>query len=143
MRLFVQDSALAQLIRLLTTDKILQFPENEPGFTLPASFNRDTKELPSSEAATPTSIESQPNSTREVDLNAQNALHPALFHSSTRGTSGPEEDVRSREIQPTITEDGKLLVTWYSIDDPDNPQNWSSGKKLWVSFLIWYVILWC
>ncbi|KAJ9256541.1 hypothetical protein DTO207G8_2544 [Paecilomyces variotii] len=28
------------------------------------------------------------------------------------------------------------LVTWYSDDDPDNPQNWSAGKKAWVSIVL-------
>jgi DHA1 family multidrug resistance protein-like MFS transporter len=40
-------------------------------------------------------------------------------------------------IQPVITSTGQILVTWYTTDDQDNPQNWSQKKKSWVSFLIW------
>ncbi|KAK5277358.1 hypothetical protein LTR40_010485, partial [Exophiala xenobiotica] len=35
----------------------------------------------------------------------------------------------SRPIQPAVTSDGTILVDWYTTDDPENPQNWSRGKK--------------
>lgn len=47
------------------------------------------------------------------------------------------ERTKSLPIQPTITASGQVLVTWYTTDDQDNPQNWSQGKKSYVSFLIW------
>lgn len=43
----------------------------------------------------------------------------------------------SLPIQPVVTSSGQILVTWYTTDDQDNPQNWSQKKKSWVSFLIW------
>ncbi|KAJ4304878.1 hypothetical protein N0V90_000406 [Kalmusia sp. IMI 367209] len=46
------------------------------------------------------------------------------------------EKTESRPIAPTTTEDGTILVDWYSTDDPDNPQNWSQKKKFWTAFLI-------
>jgi DHA1 family multidrug resistance protein-like MFS transporter len=46
----------------------------------------------------------------------------------------------SLPIEPTITSTGQILVTWYTTDDQDNPQNWSQKKKCYVSFLIWYAI---
>ncbi|GCB20808.1 caffeine resistance protein 5 [Aspergillus awamori] len=36
----------------------------------------------------------------------------------------------SRPIAPTKTADGTILVDWYTTRDPENPQNWSIGKKL-------------
>ncbi|RMZ89128.1 hypothetical protein DV736_g3649, partial [Chaetothyriales sp. CBS 134916] len=35
----------------------------------------------------------------------------------------------SRAIVPEKTSDGVVLVDWYTTDDPENPQNWSSDKK--------------
>jgi DHA1 family multidrug resistance protein-like MFS transporter len=35
----------------------------------------------------------------------------------------------SRPILPERTADGTILVDWYTTDDPENPQNWSQGKK--------------
>ena len=46
------------------------------------------------------------------------------------------ERTKSSIIQPQQTSDGVILVDWYTTDDPDNPQNWSSGKKSYVVFLI-------
>ncbi|OCK82497.1 MFS general substrate transporter [Lepidopterella palustris CBS 459.81] len=40
------------------------------------------------------------------------------------------EEGRS-QIEKDIT-----LVTWYSDDDPDNPQNWSFLKKIWIALLL-------
>ena len=44
---------------------------------------------------------------------------------------------QSIPIEPTITSTGQVLVTWYTTDDQLNPQNWSRGKKSYVSALIW------
>ncbi|KAI9430829.1 putative caffeine resistance protein 5 [Lactarius indigo] len=57
----------------------------------------------------------------------------------------PSPDVRSVVSETTVIantpakvdpEKGPdtLLVDWYGPTDPDNPQNWSSGKKAWVMF---------
>ncbi|KAH9009940.1 putative caffeine resistance protein 5 [Lactarius deliciosus] len=57
----------------------------------------------------------------------------------------PSPDVRSVVSETTViantpakadAEKGQdtLLVDWYGPTDPDNPQNWSSGKKAWVMF---------
>ncbi|KAL5000556.1 major facilitator superfamily domain-containing protein [Aspergillus recurvatus] len=43
---------------------------------------------------------------------------------------------QSRPIKPTETNDGLVLVDWYTTDDPENPQNWSSAKKAFVSSVI-------
>ncbi|PYH90293.1 benomyl/methotrexate resistance protein [Aspergillus ellipticus CBS 707.79] len=47
----------------------------------------------------------------------------------------------SRPIAPTKTADGTILVDWYTTHDPDNPQNWSSGRKLFVVFQIYFYTL--
>jgi len=35
----------------------------------------------------------------------------------------------SRPIEPEKLDDGTILVDWYTTDDPENPQNWTFGKK--------------
>lgn len=42
----------------------------------------------------------------------------------------------TRPIAPQRTSDGVILVDWYTTDDPANPQNWSFGRKNYVSFQI-------
>lgn len=49
------------------------------------------------------------------------------------------ERQKSMVIVPTTTADGIIVVDWYTTDDPDNPQNWSSAKKAYVGLLILYV----
>lgn len=47
----------------------------------------------------------------------------------------------SRPIQPAVTSDGTILVDWYTTDDPENPQNWSRGKKAVVVLQIYLYTL--
>jgi DHA1 family multidrug resistance protein-like MFS transporter len=42
----------------------------------------------------------------------------------------------TQPIIPQRTSDGTILVDWYTTDDPENPQNWSQGKKAAAAFLI-------
>lgn len=46
------------------------------------------------------------------------------------------EKTKSVPVVPHKTRDGVILVDWYYSDDPANPQNWSNGKRLLVSFII-------
>lgn len=48
---------------------------------------------------------------------------------------------KSVPIAPSKTSDGNILVTWYTTDDPENPQNWSKGKKYFVLVQLAYVII--
>lgn len=54
-----------------------------------------------------------------------------------------QENVRSHPtaIHPKKTETGITLVDWYSTDDPENPQNWSSKKKFFVVLQIYLYTL--
>ncbi|KAH8597213.1 multidrug transporter [Bisporella sp. PMI_857] len=46
------------------------------------------------------------------------------------------EKTKSSPIAPVKTTDGNILVDWYTSDDPANPQNWSNGKRFFVSAII-------
>ena len=46
-----------------------------------------------------------------------------------------EEELQRNQSTPIIAqrnEGGDILVDWYTTDDPTNPQNWSSKKKVFV-----------
>lgn len=51
-----------------------------------------------------------------------------------------EEAARSQSniISPTKTQDGIIVVDWYTTDDQANPQNWSSGRKALVAANIFF-----
>lgn len=42
------------------------------------------------------------------------------------------EKTKTIVIAPTKTSDGTILVDWYTTDDPENPQNWTTSKKVGV-----------
>jgi MFS transporter, DHA1 family, multidrug resistance protein len=48
---------------------------------------------------------------------------------------------QSQSIVPQKMADGIILVDWYATDDPENPQNWSSKKKLLVAMQIYIYTL--
>ncbi|KAF2095242.1 MFS general substrate transporter [Rhizodiscina lignyota] len=47
----------------------------------------------------------------------------------------------SMPVIPEKLDDGTILVDWYTTDDPENPQNWSLGKKAVVSTQIYLYTL--
>ncbi len=42
------------------------------------------------------------------------------------------EKTRSKPISLSKSADGTILIDWYTAEDPDNPQNWSQRKKMFV-----------
>jgi DHA1 family multidrug resistance protein-like MFS transporter len=137
MREIFRDSALGQIFRLLGWRTFLRYPEEDPNFVLPEGFQLDA---PSSAFIAP-----EENSER---LRAQIQLEDVEAHTDSLDSSLPRqasseqpehEKEESLVLRPTKTKDGKILVTWYTTDDTENPQNWSSIKKLWVTSLIEYI----
>jgi DHA1 family multidrug resistance protein-like MFS transporter len=50
-------------------------------------------------------------------------------------------DFQDQPIAPVKTSDGTILVDWYSTHDPENPQDWSSGRKFLVLVQIYLYTL--
>jgi DHA1 family multidrug resistance protein-like MFS transporter len=40
------------------------------------------------------------------------------------------------DIESASKETNTVIISWYGDDDPENPYNWSFGKKLWVGMLL-------
>ena len=49
-------------------------------------------------------------------------------HDLEKGPSGPKN--------ATVDENGKIVVNWTSISDPENPKNWPKKKKIFNVFII-------
>lgn len=171
----LRESALGQIIRFASRNKMLQYPEEEPNFKIPweqAAVLEKEKEI---EAASPPVLtppapvadgEAEPplSPSRQQSLaqiptvapertrtNATGPLAPvvSIARTKTREQTTPwtaerydvermetAERAESAIIQPQVTEAGITLVDWYTTDDPANPQNWSTRKKLFVVFQI-------
>lgn len=192
MSALLRDSALGQVIRLATRNKVLLYPEEKPGFQCPNCYSdpaHQQQAKPLSDPQTPIESlaneekpplqapkpaeepvekpavdmvpvhraesieESSPAPTeKDFDLAPVTTARTGLSRVDTRVTMEKIQTRRELEeayttatlekgptapIIPEKLDDGTILVDWYDTDDPDNPQNWSFGKKSFVTFQIW------
>ena len=160
----IREAPIGQLLRFLTKNKILKYPEELPGFQLPETYNTILN-APDSEKLAPSRSDSEPNEKVDKGVEDLPALHhhvttrsirsgdieapAALTRTKTRESTTPYteerleieaelqvERTKSLAIVPHKTSDGNILVDWYTTDDPANPQNWSNGKRGFVALLI-------
>lgn len=119
----LRDAPLGQIIRYVTGDRVLLYPEERPDFELPKSYTDSTPQDSSANVSGATT----PQNADEINLERQltNTEHPA-----ERLASIPVA------ITPSRLKDGTILVDWYTTDDPENPQAWTASKKAFVALQI-------
>ncbi|KAL5084605.1 hypothetical protein Trisim1_011606 [Trichoderma cf. simile WF8] len=153
-----RESALGQAIRFVSRNKWLQYPEERPDFVLPpeylallsnsekqheATSDRSNSHLNQrSSSPDPASDSSQTADEDGEDLRRERTVGsiqrgPYMEH----GRYDPEQQIelkktKSEPIVPHKTNDGVILVDWYTTDDQANPQNWSSFKRSYIVFVI-------
>ncbi|KAK4548435.1 hypothetical protein LTR36_009345 [Oleoguttula mirabilis] len=202
----IRDAPLGQLIRYLTGNKVLLYPEEKPDFQCPMCYAEpdhttnahpavlapssstsgertpypddvekaalepteatEAIELTPVEERSPSGLEREAlervdtsHSDFDKDLEKAQTGSSELSRISTRAAlaqSATQADLQaafsaaasaslthepSRPIIPQRTADGTILVDWYRTDDPDNPQNWSSSKKIFASLQIYMYTL--
>lgn len=141
---FLRDTPVEQLIRLITRNKVLLYPEERPDFQLPESYtkaleaaqhdsNAETRRPSFSSSKTISdsdkhSLRTPPVTTPDSDID------PALLEKAI----SRNQDLNTAEdsTTPTLLADGTILVGWYGASDPANPQNWTFGKKLTATLVI-------
>lgn len=138
----IRESAMGQLLRLFSIRGVLSYPEESRDFKLPSTYNAYVDNV---EHSSSSSNEGAEKLAKQDDKEADNpddievaptVLHPYTSRDQSLArtqTITSEAGVDAEEIVPTRTNDGLILVTWYCPLDPANPQNWSSGKKLFVT----------
>ena len=145
----IREAPLGQLIRWLTAKKYFKYPEEEEGFRIPWEGEL-SGETTRAESNLPEDLSKEETVSREpTNEDAESTIEARITRTKTREStmpwSGDRFDVemqqavereKSRTIVPTKTSDGIILVDWYTTDDPANPQNWSTGKKIYVCALI-------
>ncbi len=148
----IRDAPIGQLIRFITRNKVLQYPEEKPGFQLPESYNTALnsspikEKLPISESPSDSDTSTINSTSSSDDLEAAAA---SLARTKSRESTQQWTDDRlqvERELSlersksvplaPIKTEDGNILVDWYTTDDPENPQNWSNLKRGSIALII-------
>ncbi|KAF7506481.1 hypothetical protein GJ744_011731 [Endocarpon pusillum] len=208
----IREAPLGQLIRWLTGNKYLKYPEEEAAFQCPkcysntervdslSSIEEEKADLDPNEAAygkeagdavareqkasalaedaddrpdlqalqtqktnvtvnsnvAEHDIEKMNTQTTHVPIRSSIGAQPALTRTKTREMTRAytrerfdieREEQSLKELHMPIVaqrnEDGDILVDWYTTDDPANPQNWSSKKKIFVGsqiFLYTFVV---
>ena len=130
-----RDSSLGQCLRVLTGNRVACYPEEQPDFALPTGYIQSAHDNPSKSLAShgdaadlkKSKAPGNNDDTSEKDNEDCSDEIPNL-------EIGSVNTVNTR--QPSNTIDHKIIVTWYSSSDPENPHNWSTTKKTWTSFAI-------
>ncbi|KAK2676011.1 MFS transporter superfamily [Fusarium oxysporum f. sp. vasinfectum] len=143
----IRDAPLGQLIRFVTRNKYLQYPEEKPDFKLPESWvavinNPDAIIEESSPhdntVLTGTALASSASST-PMRLHRSRSPQETQAYTVDRLEADEEHDVekvKSIPVVPKRTKDGSILVDWYFSDDNENPHNWTNNRRLGVSLII-------
>ncbi|KAK5207540.1 GTPase-activating protein [Exophiala xenobiotica] len=128
-----RDTVAGQLLRLISGNRLLQYPEERDSSIWQKYLNAEksanmaihgSTEPPSSEEKQESG--SQPrrdSSSASTTVDNDNALINTLSKTKV----DPE---KGRDVH---------IVDWYGPDDPDNPQNWGRWKKIWVTFEICFL----
>ncbi|KAK9357060.1 major facilitator superfamily domain-containing protein [Lipomyces doorenjongii] len=96
------------IIHLLSGGRLLQYPDQQPGFVIPYSLGVKDDVVPLS----------------AINNNDQEAAMK-LAEEKLESESGSLDSVAA-----TISPD--YVIDWYGPDDPENPRNWSDRKKLFI-----------
>lgn len=154
----IREAPIGQLLRFITRNRILQYPEEQANFQMPEAWNtvlngpNDEKSTPSRSSSEPPKEEEMPELNRHATTKSVKSgdLEAAtLRRTKSRESTMPYteerleieaelaiERTKSLPILPQKTSDGNILVDWYTTDDPANPQNWSNAKRGFVTSVI-------
>ncbi|KAG7409466.1 Caffeine resistance protein 5 [Fusarium oxysporum f. sp. rapae] len=127
LRSTIRDAPLGQILRFVTNNRLFKYPEERPDFEIPAAWSRllseaDLGHVCHTGTETPFTIV---NPTSD-----QNTIEGPDIESKTIDYNG---DI---DAAPNATENGVILVDWYSDQDPANPQNWSNLRRALVGLII-------
>lgn len=151
MKDLIREAPLGQVIRFLSRNRFFQYPEEHPDFKIPstwaAQLNGEKNQIVNSHDSTSLTLsftppEQQPAIIGDIEgLAIHNTLsrHATTPYSVERFQAEQQLAIsrtKTIPIVPERTSDGIVLVDWYTTDDPANPQNWSSWKRGFVTFLI-------
>ena len=135
-----RDTFVGQLLRLITRNKILQYPDeiHPEAYRQAISTDRTLTQAQSLQSWTTT------RNTNILEIGGRSAIRPptsrhsttaSLFSASSRNTATststppPEADPDLTKLETQADDTDTKVVTWINDFDPANPQNWSFFKK--------------
>lgn len=137
-----RDAPLGQIIRFVTRNRYLKYPEEEPDFKLPKSYVKAIQAA--QEGSKSVRDESQypiPSNDRKDSVSTKladdtSARSDASMDPAVQEKTIGEDDVAKDPTMPKRLDDGTILVDWYGPTDLANPHNWTSGEKIVVVTII-------
>lgn len=131
----IRDAPIGQIIRFISRNKYLQYPEEKEDFVLPQAW-LDVLNEPSDTAPT---VSSDDEDTQEPLENVRS--HLSAINEFTESRLEAEqihnlEKSQSTPITPRKTKDGAVLVDWYVTDDVSDPHNWSNRRRMAITIII-------
>ncbi|KAH8927536.1 hypothetical protein BT69DRAFT_1347222 [Atractiella rhizophila] len=148
----LRDSSAGYLIRLLSHNRALQYPEERADYVVPRRYllHRASTDADSLKTVvdTPCSdkISRDEEAILEDELPRIEQGERALDREDTKVSSdfkndekkAQDDDLEKKEepTQDIAKPKPDFLVDWYDENDPENPQNWSFGKKCVVTSAI-------
>jgi hypothetical protein len=138
----LRDAPLGQIIGYISRNRVLLYLEEKPDFELPMSYTAmittdHSTRLPVS-ATPPPDEDGREQPINPNDVSGSPSPRPDYGLERTLTGAPIAKKVPSTPVIPTRSKDGTILVNWYTTDDPENPQMWTSSKKAFVAFQIWY-----
>lgn len=161
----IRDSYFGYVVNRLSNGKIFPFPEEVPGFEIPAKYLSDTPEVlrekslhasqtldtlekPIPAALEPNSADSLSSSSSVLDKNEDNPAPQTYTVPDAEMEVGfplnPEKSLdplAQPDDSHSIYHGQFIVVDWYGLDDPSNPQNWSNLKKCWIIFSVAFLTI--
>jgi len=139
----IRNTAAGQLLRFVTRNAYLSYPEEKPDFILPAHY-RTALEKDAFEESSCSEDDTIVANTRVLspqhseELVDTEAVHRQLTHPEDLEKALVPATVTAPTSDPQKQTTGTLLVDFYDADDAANPQNWSLAKKSFATVQIWY-----
>ncbi|KAL7422081.1 GTPase-activating protein [Cryptotrichosporon argae] len=134
----VRESFVGEVLYHASRGRIFSYPEERPDFVIPERYRARDKAtdgrgaLAGPGAQEKSAKDGQGRRGAADDERRASGGRASASSQDTVVEGGLEEDnVRAEQRRADDDEDPNL-VTWYGPDDPENPQNWSLGKKCWV-----------
>lgn len=158
-----RDSTLGQLLRLVCRQEWLLYPEERQGFVgsydaeRPAKLSDEEKDgfraipwntFADSDHLDPTddvagqtceNLRRGGGGLSSDSTSPEEDLEAATADEKLREPATSQEPRDPHSQQHALEQQGKeiVLVDWYGESDPENPQNWSTGKKVFVTSVLW------
>ncbi|OXV12129.1 hypothetical protein Egran_00110 [Elaphomyces granulatus] len=156
----IREAPFGQILRWMTGNRVLQYPEEHPDFVFPTTYLDEKQKVPVEEKLEEDKADEEKSSSPSPPEPHEGGIHDGIEASryDTRANTAPFSHERfeieaetavertlSRPIEPQRTKDGMILVDWYSTDDAANPQNWSLRKKTFaaVQICLYTFVVYC